>query len=71
MLEYTELYRLHYLNYTSLYMYHLHLTLFTLVAARVSDYSVIFGDRRGSIRGIIESPSTRPYLIILNPIRSP
>lgn len=48
-------------------MYHLYLTLFTLVAARVSDYSVIFGDRRGSIRGIIERPSTRPYLVILNP----
>lgn len=42
-------------------MYHLHLTLFTLVAARVSDYSVIFGDRRGSIRGLIEIPSSRPY----------
>lgn len=40
-------------------MYHLHLTLFTLVADRVSDYSVIFGDRRGSIRGIIERPSSR------------
>lgn len=44
-------------------MYHLHLTLLTLVAARVSDYSIIFGDRRGSssgsIRGIIERPSSR------------